>query len=136
MLRETMDHGGHAWTRATGWVAALTVATACVASTSAAVIHVDSAAAPNGDGQSWTTAFRRLQDGLAVAGAGDEVRVAGGVYRPDQSEYAHATLGDRGASFVLEDGVPVRGGYAGSANPGNPDAMPRLVSLSNRRISK
>jgi hypothetical protein len=81
--------------------------------------HVD-ADAPGAvqDGKSWNTALLTLQDALAAAGNGDEILVAEGVYRPDRG--GTATLGDRGASFVLKDGIIVRGGYAGYGRP-DPD---------------
>ncbi len=81
----------------------------------AGVIFVDAAATGAADGSSWSNAFPDLADALAAASYGDEVRVAGGTYRPDRG------LGDRGASFVLPNGVRVLGGYAGSGGS-NPDA--------------
>jgi hypothetical protein len=67
-----------------------TVATVCVlvtclaASAMAKVIYVDGSAAGAGDGTSWGNAFPYLQDALAIAGPGDEVRVAQGIYRPNE----------------------------------------------------
>ncbi len=65
------------------------------------------------DGASWATAFEYLQDALAVASAGDEIRVAQGQYRPDQG--IGVTPGDRAAAFRLVDGVTILGGFAGAA---------------------
>jgi len=79
----------------------------------ARIIHVDDNAPPGGDGTSWATAYRFLQDGLAEAMAGDEIRVGQGVYKPDRSSAWPQGSGDRAASFVLPEGVTVRGGYAG-----------------------
>jgi hypothetical protein len=82
--------------------------------------HVDAdAPGPVHDGSSWTTAFLTLQDALAVAGEGDEILVAEGVYKPDQG--GSVTPGDREASFVLKEGLVVRGGFAGHGQP-DPDA--------------
>lgn len=75
------------------------------------IIYVDDGAPPGGDGLSWGTAYSYLQDGLAVAASGDEIRVAAGVYKPDQG--AGVTLGDRSATFQLVNGVTLRGGYGG-----------------------
>jgi len=78
------------------------------------VIHVDDDANAPGDGKSWVTAYRYLQDALANAKAADkpvEVWVAQGLYKPDQG--GGISLGDRGAIFHLINGVRVRGGYAG-----------------------
>ncbi len=80
-----------------------------------AAIYVDAAATGAGDGSSWQNAFPDLQDALAAATAAKpvEVRVAQGVYKPDQG--AGRTPGDRAATFQLLNGVILRGGYAGAA---------------------
>ena len=75
---------------------------------------VDDDAEAGGDGSSWESAFRHLQDALAVATAGSEVHVAGGVYRPDRSADYPMGTGDRAASFELIDGVALLGGYGGT----------------------
>lgn len=91
---------------------------AVLAGTSAAqaqTIYVDQNAPPNGDGASWNTAFRFLQDGITAASNNGaiEIRVADGRYRPDESPAAPTGTGDRNAAFQLIDGVTLRGGYAG-----------------------
>lgn len=80
---------------------------------------VNQAAAPGGNGVTWATAFRSLQDALACvrAGAGscagvDELWVAQGSYYPDEG--AGITPGDRNATFSLIDGVGLYGGFNGS----------------------
>ena len=80
---------------------------------SAVVIHVDDHAPPAGDGITWAAAFKYLQDALATAQPGDEIRVAEGTYKPDRSEAGLTTPQDRAASFQLLSGVTLRGGYAG-----------------------
>ena len=65
---------------------------------SAVAYRVDrDAPGPVHDGTTWTRAFLTLQDALAVAGSGDEIWVAQGVYKPDEG--AGVTPGDRAASF-------------------------------------
>jgi hypothetical protein len=86
---------------------------ALVANCFADVIYVDDDAPPGGNGSSWPTAFRCVQDALAAALPGAEIRVAQGTYRPDQSETGVVTPGDRQASFQLPAGVAVYGGYRG-----------------------
>ena len=49
-------------------------------------IYVDDDAIGAGDGSSWSDALTYLQDALAVASRGDEIRVGQGVYRPDRDE--------------------------------------------------
>ncbi|MEN6425260.1 MAG: right-handed parallel beta-helix repeat-containing protein [Phycisphaerales bacterium] len=93
-------------------------------------LYVDDDATPPGDGSSWTTAFRYLQDAIAATSAGDEIWVAQGVYRPDQ---AHQVVeGDRRATFLLNDGVAILGGFAGvgTADPDlrDPDRFATLLS--------
>jgi hypothetical protein len=84
------------------------------------VIYVD-ADAPHAfpNGSSWFRAYRRLQNALAAAAGGDEIRVAQGVYTPDQG--TGITPGDREAAFELKAGVSWIGGFAGYGML-NPDA--------------
>jgi hypothetical protein len=97
--------------------------------------YVDARATGAKNGSSWTNAFTRLQDALAVAQAGSEIRVARGVYRPDEPD-GSLTIGPQdggdpndpfnlivelgptevvelAATFALKSGVVVKGGYAG-----------------------
>jgi hypothetical protein len=99
----------------------------------AAVIYVDDDAPPGGNGASWTTAYRFLQDALVVATAGGEIRVAGGVYQPDRDAAHPSGTGDRNATFQLVNGVTVYGGYSGAADPNDPDA--RDVALYETVLS-
>ena len=100
---------------------------ACYAGT---IIYVDDDALPGGDGQSWGTAYKYLQDGLMAASTGDEIRVAQGTYKPDQG--AGLIPGDRDATFQLKNGVALKGGYAGLGEP-DPDA--RNVGLYETILS-
>ena len=51
---------------------------------SGSVIYVDqSASSAIHDGATWCSAHLDLQDALAIANTGDEIRVANGKYRPD-----------------------------------------------------
>lgn len=75
------------------------------------ILYVDADATGANDGSSWADAFNYLQDALATAYYGDEIRVAQGTYKPDQG--AGITPGDREATFQLSNGVTIKGGYAG-----------------------
>ena len=76
------------------------------------VIYVDGdAPGPTHDGSSWADAYNYLQDALAAASSGDEIRVAQGIYNPDQG--GSKTPGDREATFQLINGVAIKGGFAG-----------------------
>lgn len=94
------------------------------------VVYVDSGVGGGEDGSSWGDAYRYLQDALASASSGDEVRVAQGVYRPDDG--VGIIAGDREASFSLMNGVAVRGGYAGlgQADPNARDIGSYVTVLS------
>jgi hypothetical protein len=82
------------------------------------------------DGSSWTKAYPNLQDALAAAASGDTIRVADGVYTPDDG--SGVTPGDRAASFTIPDGATVLCGYAGygAASPDarNVNAYPVILS--------
>ena len=67
------------------------------------------------DGSSWANALLTLQDALARAGLGGEIRVAQGVYTPDRG--LGVARGDREATFRLASGLTLRGGYAGGEAP-------------------
>ena len=86
-----------------------------VVSAALSTLHVDAHAHGTNDGSSWKNAFTSLQDALAVAVPGREVRVAEGVYTPDQG--LGITYGNREASFTLGSGITVLGGYAGTGAP-------------------
>lgn len=98
-------------------VLATVVMALCVACTAwGKVIYVDDDATAPGDGTSWATAYRFLQDALSDAEAAEEpveIRVAQGVYRPDRSLAHPQGNRDRLASFAMLDNVAIRGGFAG-----------------------
>ena len=80
------------------------------------VIYVDDDAPAPGDGASWATAHRFLQDALTDAVAAQEpveIRVARGLYKADQCAACPQGTGDSLAAFELLDGLSLLGGYAG-----------------------
>ena len=98
--------------------ACLLLAGACGAATHAQTIrYVDDDATGNQTGLSWTDAFVDLQDALAVATVGMEIRVAQGEYPPTTDAL------DREATFQLISGVTISGGWAGvdAAHPDDRD---------------
>lgn len=85
------------------------------------ILYVDDDATAGGDGLAWNTAFAHLQDALAAATSGTEIRVAGGTYNPDTTDAVPAGTDSRSATFQLINDVSINGGYRGLAGGGSPD---------------
>ena len=88
-----------------------------LAQSESVTLYVDDDAPPGGDGSSWQSAFGYLQNALAYAAdpvnAVTEIRIAQGLYKPDQGEPGlpgTPTAGDRNATFTLPAGIALRGG--------------------------
>jgi len=88
------------------------------------------------DGLSWATAFEHVQEGIDAAEGqvppGNEVLVAEGTYSPT---IQWSGSGDpRAYTFLMKDGVNLRGGYLGgpngSVNPKTPDGSYEETILS------
>ena len=94
------------------------------------VLYVDGDSPTNGPGYDWGHAYHYLQDALAVASSGDEIRVAEGTYRPDESTANPPGTGNREATFQLIGSVAVRGGYRGLDDGGDPDDRGSTSTLS------
>jgi predicted outer membrane repeat protein/parallel beta-helix repeat protein len=94
-------------------------------------LYVDADAPPDGDGKSWATAFRHLQDALFDVTHPSEIRVAQGIYKPHLNTYSAAPP-SRTDTFQLKNGVTIKGGYAGLGQP-DPDA--RDISLYDTILS-
>jgi predicted outer membrane repeat protein len=94
-----------------------------------ATIYVDSTR--NGDGSSWTDAYKYLQDALSAAISGDEIRVAEGIYIPDRSLANPDGSGNRSAAFHLKAGVVIYGGFplgGGVWDDRDPDTYKTILS--------
>ncbi|MEO6596253.1 MAG: right-handed parallel beta-helix repeat-containing protein [Planctomycetota bacterium] len=84
-----------------------------------AQIHVDAAAAPGGNGQSWATAHASLQQALSTATSGVSIWVAAGTYT---------------GGFVVPNGVSMLGGFqpgATRADQARPFEHPTILDGQN-----
>jgi len=110
-------------------ISALLVIVSAPAIASGATIYVDSTR--NGDGSSWANAYKYLQDALAAAASGNEIRVAEGIYIPDRNLANPDGSGDRAATFQLKTGVGIYGGFpigGGSWDDRDPEAYRAILS--------
>jgi len=99
------------------------------------IIYVDDDANGLNDGTSWQNAYNYLQDALTDANSSDkpvEIRVAQGIYRPDETSAEPNGASNREATFQLINGVTIKGGYAGF---GEPDPNARDVELYETILS-
>jgi surface protein/predicted outer membrane repeat protein len=72
------------------------------------IIYVNQTRPDNsGNGYSWATAKKDLQEAINIARSGNEIWVAGGTYKPTTST-------DRNISFVMKEGVKIYGSFAGT----------------------
>lgn len=127
----------HAFTRAARVVITIAVLAASVPA-GAATVYVDSRASSCGDGRSWATAFKYLQDALTFVsnnGASYEIWVAAGTYRPDRNcAFPDGTL-NRDATFLLSNIGALRGGFAGNEDPGTFDLSARDFTANQTILS-
>lgn len=85
------------------------------------IVYVDRDATGANNGSSWADAYNYLQDALMFAGAGNEIRVAEGVYKPDDFVLSDRPNREREETFRLINNVTIKGGYAGFGQA-DPDA--------------
>ncbi len=88
------------------------------------VIYVDDDGPEDGYGNSWGNACKYLQNALMMADLSPqpvEIRVAQGMYPPDRDGANPEGTGKRSAVFRLGSGHSLKGGYAGLANPSDPN---------------
>ena len=95
-------------------------------------IYVDDDANGLNDGLSWLNAYKFLQDALMMASVGDDIRVAQGIYKPDQFALSDRPSLGQAETFQLKSGVAIRGGYAGF---GQPDPNARDIEIYKTILS-
>src|SRR5262245_13940006 len=89
--------------------AALVSAAGSIAARGQTTLYVDDDAPPGGNGASWATAYRDLNEALARAATLPppiSVRIGAGLYLPPNAP-------PQSSSFVLAIGVDLFGGYRG-----------------------
>ncbi|MHC5112556.1 MAG: hypothetical protein ACYTHJ_22070, partial [Planctomycetota bacterium] len=91
--------------------------------------YVDDNGPAEGGCTSWEDACTDLQDALTLANAGDDIRVAQGVYRPAGPN------GNRAATFQLENEVLLMGGYLGLSAGKGEDPDDREIELYETILS-
>ena len=76
--------------------------------------YVNGAVASSGDGTSWATAVKTIEEGMNVCGA-EEVWVATGTYKPTKDPFGNTNPTDpRDKTFYIKDGIEIYGGFAGT----------------------
>jgi len=81
------------------------------------IIYADVHASPGGNGTSWGSAFKYLQDALVAADVNCRIYVAEGVYKPDANSSHPNGTGLRTSMFELKEGVAIYGGFAAGGSP-------------------
>ncbi|MGH1384065.1 beta strand repeat-containing protein [Kordia sp.] len=93
---------------------------------SGSIIHVNHAASGANDGTTWSNAFLKLEDALAIATGNDQVWVAQGTYVPTT-----ANANSRKATFNVLTGTKVYGGFnATETTVSERDVVANLTILS------
>jgi hypothetical protein len=94
-------------------------------------IYVNLAATGANNGTSWANAYTSLQTAINAAGAGAQIWVKAGTYKPTSYLDPKVTNNLRSRSFVLKGGVSVIGGFAGTETQlGQRDVEANLTILS------
>ena len=118
------------------------IAALCVCALAAAAFDARAASAPRrhyvnarvvlpGDGSTWSSAHRYLDEALAAVQYGDEIWVAAGTYSPLQRYYT-------ATAFVVPPGVALYGGFVGDESTLNERdlALTRIHGLKLRETRR
>jgi hypothetical protein len=94
-----------------------------LSSFSQSILYVNGDLDHGGNGLTWPTAYKHLQDALYEAQNNTkitEIRVADGIYLPDIDESSHPNnTGDQNMRFTLRDNIALKGGYKGEGSNAN-----------------
>ena len=88
----------------------------CCSKSFAAIRYVKTGSAGTAPYTSWATASNDLQAVINTCGAGDEIWIATGTYKPNRRADAIGTItaNNRNNAFVLMSGVKIYGGFVGT----------------------
>ncbi|MHC4315543.1 MAG: right-handed parallel beta-helix repeat-containing protein, partial [Planctomycetota bacterium] len=95
------------------------------------IIYVNDDANGANNGTSWANAFTDLQDALACSTPGRQIWVAAGTYTPDPC----GLTDPREASFQMNNGVGIYGGFAGDEDPNVFDLADRDFTTNESILS-
>ncbi|MEM7143494.1 MAG: choice-of-anchor Q domain-containing protein [Verrucomicrobiota bacterium] len=93
------------------------------------ILYVDQSAPAGGNGYTWNTAFRHLQDALGAGFGNEFIHVAEGIYYPDEG--SGQVDNDRDSTFLIADDLQLFGGFpTGGDDLANRDsvAFPTILS--------
>ncbi len=76
-----------------------------------AIYYVNDDATGANNGTSWADAFTNLEDALVAVGAGDEIRVAHGTYKPSASRGCTDCSGESDYHFLIDKSISIKGSY-------------------------
>ncbi len=102
---------------------------------SATTLYVDQSIVASGNGTSWATAFKTLDEALAIThccATVTTIHVAAGTYKPNKKPYngctEMTTADNRDKTFHLRDGLTLMGGYPTGGGLRNVAANPTTLS--------
>jgi Right handed beta helix region/Secretion system C-terminal sorting domain len=107
-----------------------------VSNSSSTTVYVDASKSVSGDGESWATAFKTLDEALFLVSCRTitRINVAAGTYIPTKKPY-NTTTGleletsdNRDKTFHIRDGITLQGGYSAGGGTRNVAANPTILS--------
>lgn len=95
--------------------------TCLVSQAYADILHVNSTVTSSGDGQSWGSELKTMQEALLFPDGPHTIKIAAGTYYVDEGLSGAATRED---TFFVEFGTTIFAGYPTTGNPGEGDRNP------------
>ncbi len=99
------------------------------------ILYVDQSIGSSGDGLSWATALKTLDEALYLAhncSSITTINIAQGIYKPTRKPYLNGqeitTADDRDITFHMPNGVTIYGGYPSGGGTRNAEANHTILS--------